>query len=157
MKIEIPLLTLVLGEFLDQFVTASIVEWSRQEPDWISGRWQLELMRTYQQLSRQALPWMARRKINSWSWKRVRFRERQAFFICWWKTHYVKKKKKVQMQGIEKIIIKGSWEEEVEWNQSRVDINWKDVYFLYWRKLLLKKMSEKMVANANVFLIFIGL
>ena len=38
------------------------------------------------------------------------------------------------MQGIEKITIKGSWEEEVEWNQGRVDANLKGVYILYWRK-----------------------
>ena len=133
MKIEIPLLTLVLGEFLDHFVTSSIVEWWRQKPDWISGRWQMELMSIDQQLSRQALPWMGRRKITAgvggeWGSGRDRhFYMLMGNWLCF-------KKKRFQMQGIEKITIKGSWEEEVEWNQGRVDVNWKDVYFIYWRK-----------------------
>lgn len=36
---------------------------------------------------------MARRKINSWSWKRVRFRERQAFLYVDGKLTMLKKKK----------------------------------------------------------------
>ena len=56
-----------------------------------------------------------KKKDNSWSWRRLRFRERQAFLYIDGKLTMFKKKKKVQMQGIEKIIIKGSWEEEVEW------------------------------------------
>ena len=48
-----------------------------------------------------------KKKDNSWSWRRVRFRERQAFLYIDGKLTMLKKKK-VQMQGIEKIIIKDS-------------------------------------------------
>lgn len=147
MKVEIPLWTPVLGEFLDPFVTASRVEWSRQKPDWISGRWQLELMSMYQQLSRQALPWVARRKITAGvggEWGSGRDRH----FYTLMGSSLCLKKKKIQMQGIEKRIIKGSWEEEVEWIQSRVDVNWKDVYFIeencYWRKWVKKWLQMQM-------------
>ena len=44
---------------------------------------------------------------NSWNWRRVRFRERQAFLYVDGKlTMFLKKR--FQMQGIEKITIKGS-------------------------------------------------
>ena len=69
----------------------------------------------YQQLSRQALPWVARRKITAGvggDWGSGRDRH---FYTLMGSSLCLKKKKKVQMQGIEKIIIKGSWEEEVEW------------------------------------------
>jgi len=49
-----------------------------------------------------------KKKDNSWSWRRVRFRERQAFLYIDGKLTMFKKKKKIQMQGIEKRIIKGS-------------------------------------------------